>query len=83
MIRCSPNKFLHYNYVCALLNDLYCIQSRGGCQCAGPYSQRLMGMDIQTSQAFENALLDKQEFLRPGKLYIEFDVRDCFCLLTF
>ena len=69
MIRCpgaGPSKFLHYNYVCALLNDLYGIQSRGGCQCAGPYSQRLLGITTATSELFESALLDKQEFLRPG-----------------
>lgn len=28
--------FLHHKFVCALLNDLYGIQSRGGCACAGP-----------------------------------------------
>ena len=43
LIRCG-RRFLHYNYVCALLNDLFGIQSRGGCQCAGPYSQRLLGL---------------------------------------
>ncbi len=31
--------YLHHNFVCALLNDLFGIQSRGGCACAGPYAQ--------------------------------------------
>ncbi len=31
--------FLHHNYVCVLLNDLFGIQARGGCSCAGPYAQ--------------------------------------------
>jgi selenocysteine lyase/cysteine desulfurase len=31
LIKCG-DKFLHYNYVCAILNDLFGIQSRGGCQ---------------------------------------------------
>ncbi len=31
--------FLHHNFVCALLNDLFGIQARGGCACAGPYGQ--------------------------------------------
>eukprot|EP00804_Cyclotella_cryptica_P007923 CCRYP_019658-RA/>CCRYP_019658-RA protein AED:0.21 eAED:0.21 QI:1296/1/1/1/1/0.87/8/1395/518 len=43
LIRCGK-RFLHYNYVCAILNDVFGIQSRGGCQCAGPYSQRLLGL---------------------------------------
>ena len=64
-MRCG-DRFLHYNYVCALLNDLYGVQSRGGCQCAGPYSQRLLGMTAATSLAYETALIDKHEFLRPG-----------------
>ena len=33
----SKNKFLHHNFVCSLLNDLFGIQVRSGCACAGPY----------------------------------------------
>ncbi len=36
-------RYLHHNYVVALLNDLFGIQSRGGCSCAGPYGHRLLG----------------------------------------
>jgi selenocysteine lyase/cysteine desulfurase/tRNA(Ile)-lysidine synthase TilS/MesJ len=49
-------RFLHYNYVCAILNDVFGIQSRGGCQCAGPYSQRLLG--LVTSTTTENGNMD-------------------------
>lgn len=35
----QSDHYLHHNFVCALLNDLYGIQSRGGCSCAGPYAQ--------------------------------------------
>ena len=78
LIRCGP-RFLHYNYVCAVLNDVFGIQSRGGCQCAGPYSQRLLGMTTLDSdgnevpnaanRAIESALLRSDrptELLRPG-----------------
>ena len=34
-----------------MLNDLFGIQSRGGCSCAGPYGHRLLGIDIETSHA--------------------------------
>ena len=37
-------RYLHHNYVVALLNDLFGIQSRGGCSCAGPYGHRLLGI---------------------------------------
>lgn len=30
-------KYLHYNFVSSLLNDLFGIQVRSGCACAGPY----------------------------------------------
>jgi hypothetical protein len=36
--------YLHFNFVSALLNDLFGIQARGGCACAGPYAQHLLGM---------------------------------------
>ena len=36
---------LHHNFVVALLNDLFGIQARGGCSCAGPYGHRLLGID--------------------------------------
>ncbi|MEO8527763.1 MAG: aminotransferase class V-fold PLP-dependent enzyme, partial [Pseudolysinimonas sp.] len=36
--------YLHHNAVVAILNDLFGIQSRGGCSCAGPYGHRLLGI---------------------------------------
>ena len=30
---------LHHNFVCAVLNDVFGIQARGGCACAGPYAE--------------------------------------------
>ena len=37
----TPEGLLHSNYVVALLNDLFGIQARSGCFCAGPYLHRL------------------------------------------
>ena len=34
----SLDKYLHHNFVCSLFNDLFGIQVRSGCSCAGPYS---------------------------------------------
>ncbi|KAJ0393070.1 hypothetical protein ATCC90586_003415 [Pythium insidiosum] len=65
LIRCG-DRFLHYNFVCALLNDLFGIQTRGGCQCAGPYATRLLGLSKDHVLAFERALIEKKEMLRPG-----------------
>jgi hypothetical protein len=41
-----------------LLNDLFGIQTRGGCSCAGPYGQELLGMDFDIVHKFEDALLE-------------------------
>lgn len=35
----DSGRYLHHNFVCAILNDVFGIQTRGGCSCAGPYSQ--------------------------------------------
>ena len=60
------DRFLHYNFVCALLNDLFGIQTRGGCQCAGPYAAKLLGLSRESSLSLERACLTKQELFRPG-----------------
>ncbi|KAJ0410259.1 hypothetical protein P43SY_002591 [Pythium insidiosum] len=65
-------RFLHFNFVCALLNDLFGIQTRGGCQCAGPYATRILGITDDLLVAFENAMVDKQILLRAGFSRISF-----------
>jgi selenocysteine lyase/cysteine desulfurase len=37
-------RLLHWAFVAAALNDVFGVQCRGGCMCAGPYAQRLLGM---------------------------------------
>nr|XP_039264725.1 uncharacterized protein LOC120340516 [Styela clava] len=74
--------YLHYSFIAALLNDLFGIQARGGCACAGPYAQDLLGISSDKVARFEKALtedsrLDRRhlrrfkeysphEVLRPG-----------------
>eukprot|EP00094_Tigriopus_californicus_P006977 TCALIF_06718-PA protein Name:"Similar to ttcA tRNA 2-thiocytidine biosynthesis protein TtcA (Nitrosococcus oceani (strain ATCC 19707 / NCIMB 11848))" AED:0.00 eAED:0.00 QI:0/0/0/0.5/1/1/2/0/980 len=50
--------YLHHNFVASLLNDVFGIQCRGGCACAGPYVQHLLGIDVKLAEAFEEALLE-------------------------
>ncbi|MFT5571371.1 MAG: selenocysteine lyase/cysteine desulfurase [Cryomorphaceae bacterium] len=64
---------LHYNYVVALLNDLFGIQARGGCSCAGPYGHSLLHMDMSTSKAIEGQLKEGQMILRPGWVRLNFN----------
>ena len=66
-------RYLHHNYVVALLNDLFGIQSRGGCSCAGPYGHRLLGIDIETSHAFEREISRGCEGIKPGWVRVNFN----------
>lgn len=59
-------RYLHHNFVVALLNDLFGIQSRGGCSCAGPYGHRLLGIDLDTSMEFEREITRGCEGIKPG-----------------
>jgi selenocysteine lyase/cysteine desulfurase len=67
------DRFLHHNFVVALLNDLFGIQSRGGCSCAGPYGHRLLGIDEPTSCRFLAAIETGQEGLKPGWVRVNFN----------
>ena len=35
----GSGRLLHHNFVCTILNDVFGIQARGGCACAGPYAE--------------------------------------------
>jgi hypothetical protein len=59
-------KLLHHNYVVALLNDLFGIQARGGCSCAGPYGHALLNIDAGTSARHEAAVHKGHSIFRPG-----------------
>lgn len=66
-------QFLHHNYVVALLNDLFGIQARGGCSCAGPYGHRLLGIDLVQSREFEKEILSGCEGIKPGWVRVNFN----------
>lgn len=57
---------LHWGFVVTLLNDLFGIQCRGGCMCAGPYALRLLRLKRPEAEALQRGLLQRAELLRPG-----------------
>ncbi len=65
--------YLHHNFVVALLNDLFGIQARGGCSCAGPYGHRLLGIDLDTSKEFEREIVRGCEGIKPGWVRVNFN----------
>ena len=66
-------RFLHHNFVVALLNDLFGIQARGGCSCAGPYGHRLLDIDLTRSKAYEEEILRGCEGVKPGWVRVNFN----------
>ncbi|MFT7043639.1 MAG: selenocysteine lyase/cysteine desulfurase [Candidatus Azotimanducaceae bacterium] len=66
-------KALHYGFVVALLNDLFGIQVRGGCSCAGPYGHALLDMDMTYSRAVEAEITQGNAVLRPGWVRLNFN----------
>ncbi|XP_008201968.1 uncharacterized protein LOC100123495 isoform X2 [Nasonia vitripennis] len=76
MVRHPRGTYLHHNFVCAVLNDVFGVQARGGCACAGRYAHDLMGIDEKLAKEYEALLLQScqnggrdesnAETLRPG-----------------
>ena len=74
MIKDDHGLFLHHNFVCSLLNDLFGIQARGGCACAGPYAQHLMGMTQDLAKQYEQLLLEDE---RLDRVHLRRGHREC------
>jgi selenocysteine lyase/cysteine desulfurase len=73
VIRRPGGRYLHHNFVVALLNDLFGIQARGGCSCAGPYGHRLLGIDVEHSHRFEQEIVAGCEGIKPGWVRVSFN----------
>ena len=73
VVRAPSGRYLHHNFVVALLNDLFGIQSRGGCSCAGPYGHRLLGIDLDRSREFDREIAHGCEGIKPGWVRVNFN----------
>jgi selenocysteine lyase/cysteine desulfurase len=65
-IRHGTGCYLHHNFVVALLNDLFGIQARGGCSCAGPYGHRLLAIGEARSHALRDEVRHGCDGVKPG-----------------
>ncbi len=57
---------LHHNLAATLLNDLFGIQVRAGCMCAGPYGHLLLHIDEEHSAAIRHRLDEGHIGEKPG-----------------
>ncbi|CAM4950256.1 unnamed protein product [Rotaria socialis] len=72
----SIQKYLHHNFICVLLNDLFGIQVRSGCSCAGPYVLDLLNINDETADIYAKFItanennrlgeIPKIELMKPG-----------------
>lgn len=74
-------QYLHHNFIVAVLNDLFGIQARGGCSCAGPYGHRLLAIDAARSHAFEDEIGRGCDGIKPGWARVNFNyfITDAVC----
>ncbi|XP_022774716.1 uncharacterized protein LOC111316821 isoform X1 [Durio zibethinus] len=66
------DKPLHGPFVATILNDLFGIQARGGCACAGPYGRSLLDIDQTRSLAFREAIKRGYIGAKPGWTRVSF-----------
>jgi Aminotransferase class-V len=66
-------RYLHHELVVAMLNDLFGIQARGGCSCAGPYGHRLLGIDPDRSRALSEQAGLGWHGIKPGWVRVSFN----------
>jgi selenocysteine lyase/cysteine desulfurase len=59
-------QYLHPRFVTTLLNDLFGIQSRAGCSCAGPYGHQLLGIDQHKAEAYRAWITRGYHGVKPG-----------------
>ena len=65
-LKTPTGSYLHPKFVTTLANDLFGIQSRAGCSCAGPYGHRLLGIDEPTSERYRACIRDGVNGIKPG-----------------
>jgi selenocysteine lyase/cysteine desulfurase len=73
VVRYGGGRYLHHDLVVALLNDLFGIQARGGCSCAGPYGARLLGIAGPAIEAHVRQIEDGCRGLKPGWTRVGFN----------
>jgi selenocysteine lyase/cysteine desulfurase len=72
-VRSPEGRYLHHNAVVAMLNDVFGIQARGGCSCAGPYGHRLLGISLDRSAQYEQEITRGCEGIKPGWVRVNFN----------
>ncbi|PID26579.1 MAG: hypothetical protein CR982_09500 [Candidatus Cloacimonadota bacterium] len=60
------DRIVHPKLVTKLLNDIFGIQSRAGCSCAGPYGHTLLNIEQELSESYRKYVKSGKGGLKPG-----------------
>jgi len=72
LVHGASGKPVHQQLFTRMLSDIYGIQVRGGCACAGPYAHRLLGIDKAESTQLWASLQAGNEMEKPGWVRLNF-----------
>ncbi len=72
-VRYAGGGHVHHDLVTALLNDLFGIQARGGCSCAGPYGARLLHINGKQLDDHVRKIEEGCRGLKPGWTRVGFN----------
>ena len=76
------NRILHPKFITKLMNDLFGIQTRAGCSCAGPYGHRLLQISEEISKYYQCLIgVDKYAGIKPG--WVRFNLHYAHSLAEF
>ncbi len=65
-VRDAAGKRVHHQLFTRMLSDVYGIQARGGCACAGSYAHALLDIDQEASATIKKSLDAGEEIEKPG-----------------
>ncbi|XP_010255725.1 PREDICTED: uncharacterized protein LOC104596336 isoform X2 [Nelumbo nucifera] len=68
----ARGKHLHCRFVTKLLNDVFGIQARGGCACAGPYGHVLLHISRARAELIRSTVEKGYEGVKPGWTRVSF-----------
>lgn len=72
LVRDADGGIVHHRLVTPLLSDLFGIQAREGCSCAGPYGHRLLAVDRTLSEHIRRQIHAGQVLEKPGWTRLNF-----------
>lgn len=74
IIEPGDDQIFDYQLFTRALSDIWGIQARGGCACAGPYVHRLLDINDASSAKLRQDILSGDESKKPGFVRLNFSV---------